>query len=408
MNIVILTAGSRGDIQPFVALGVEFMRVGHRVTLAAPALFESFVREYGVPFAPLDDAIIRLKDTSAGKASMEGKGGKLALYKQAKPMMRRLLDDAWNASQGADILIYHPKTLGGGHIAEKLNIPAYQSLPLPLLTPTAAFPVPILSSLKLGGAFNRLSYQAINFVTSAFNGIVNEWRKTTLGLSGKPRYTTANTPTLYAYSSHVVPTPPDYPAHVHVTGYWFLPSNTGNWTPPQELQAFLAAGEAPVYIGFGSMAGSDPERKAESVLDAVRLSVKRAVIASGWGGLKVKTLPDNVCVIDEAPHDWLFPRVAAVVHHGGSGTTAAGLRAGKPTLITPFMADQPFWGQRVAALGVGADPIPQKELTAERLADGIRRIMTDETLCRNAEALGAKLRAENGTARAVEIVESRG
>ncbi|MBZ0289122.1 MAG: glycosyltransferase, partial [Anaerolineae bacterium] len=171
MKMLIYTVGSRGDIQPFIALALGLQAAGHDVLLSAPAAFEAFVAEYGIKFAPLNDEMLRLIDTDEGKAALEG-GSKLGLIKKVQPMLRRLLNDVWAAAAfQPDALIYHPKTLGGYHIAEKLNIPAFMSLPLPLYTPTSAFPNPILpQSLPLGGWFNRLTYGMLRFSTAPFMG----------------------------------------------------------------------------------------------------------------------------------------------------------------------------------------------------------------------------------------------
>jgi sterol 3beta-glucosyltransferase len=409
MRIVILTAGSRGDVQPFVALGRGLKAEGHEVTLATAATFEKFITDNGLQFGYLNDDLLKLKDTSEGRQALEGSGNKLALIKKVKPMLRQMLDDAWKASQDAEAIIYHPKALAGYHIAEKLNIPAFMSIPLPLFTPTKEFPVPILSpNIRLGGWFNRLSYSAMKLVSAPYTGMINDWREQSLGLSRRKfdeliRADGTPIPVLYSYSSHVVPRPADWPEWVHATGYWFLDDQT-NWQPPADLVRFLDAGSPPVYIGYGSMAGTNPQAKAKMVVDALVQSKQRGVIATGWGGLQTADLPDNVFVIDEAPHEWLFPRMGAVVHHGGAGTTAAGLRAGKPSIICPFIADQPFWGQRVYELGVSTKPIPQKKLTASLLADAICSALTDSQMRQNAENLGTKIQSEDGIGNAVSII----
>jgi UDP:flavonoid glycosyltransferase YjiC (YdhE family) len=200
-----------------------------------------------------------------------------------------------------------------------------------------------------------------------------------------------------------VPTPADWDASSHVTGYWFLPRQP-DWQPPAELLAFLERGPAPVYVGFGSMPSQDAERKTRLVLDAVAQSGQRAILATGWGGLAQASAPPGVFVLDSAPHDWLFERCAAVVHHGGAGTTAAGLRAGKPSVICPFFGDQPFWGRRVHALGAGPQPIPQKKLTAAALAGAMRAAATDPGMAGRAAALGEGIRQEDGVARAVALI----
>lgn len=210
---------------------------------------------------------------------------------------------------------------------------------------------------------------------------------------------------LHYYSLHVVPRPHDWPRNAHVTGYWFL-DRLDEWKPSAELQAFLDEGEAPVYVGFGSMAGRNPQRVANIVIEALQQAKVRGIIATGWGGLEVNDVPDTILHIDQAPHEWLFPRMSAVVHHGGAGTTAAGLRAGRPTVVCPFMGDQPFWGNRVHVLGVGPKPIPQKKLTVKKLANALRAVTSNVAMRKRAESLGDQIRHEDGISNAIAIIET--
>jgi UDP:flavonoid glycosyltransferase YjiC (YdhE family) len=211
-------------------------------------------------------------------------------------------------------------------------------------------------------------------------------------------------PVLYGFSPAVIPQPADWGADKKITGYWFLEPEE-EWNPPAALVDFLDAGTKPVTIGFGSMSNRNPEETAELVIKALEMCGQRAVILSGWGGLQTSDLPDSVFQIDTVPHSWLFQRVAAVVHHGGAGTTAAGLRAGVPSVIIPFFGDQPFWGGRVADLGVGPKPIPRKSLTPERLAQAIQEAVTDGAIRQSASNLGEMIRSENGIVNAVEMIQ---
>ena len=211
-------------------------------------------------------------------------------------------------------------------------------------------------------------------------------------------------PILYGYSPAVIPPPADWNEQMRVTGYWFLDSGD-DWTPPADLLEFLQAGTPPVYIGFGSMIMRNPEATAQLIMQALARTRQRAIMLSGWGGLRSTNVPDSVFMIDAVPHAWLFPRMAAVVHHGGAGTTSAGLRAGVPSIIVPFFADQPFWGQRVADLGVGPAPIPFKRLTADRLAQAIQIAVTDQAMRQRAAELGERIRAEDGIARAAAVIQ---
>ena len=216
---------------------------------------------------------------------------------------------------------------------------------------------------------------------------------------------TRGLPILYGFSPSVIASPADWPCEAQVTGYWFLEAES-DWTPPPALVDFLAAGPPPVYVGFGSMTNRKPEETAALVITALQKTGQRAVLMSGWGGLQATDLPDTFFIVDAAPHAWLFPRTAAVVHHGGAGTTAAGLRAGVPSIIIPYFADQPFWGNRVAQLGVGPQPLPRKILTVDRLAAALETAVTNPQMQQRAAELGRKIQAEDGIAQAVSIVQT--
>lgn len=416
MKILITTLGSHGDVQPYVALAKGLKTAGHHVAICTLEGFRPFIEEHAVEYAYLHNEFFTLMQTQEGQSTIEGGGSKLELIRKAKTILRRVLDEEWQAAQmfQPDLMIYHPKALGSYHIAEKLQIPAVMSLPLPFYTPTNAFPHPLIGNVKLGGWLNRLSYWPMTFATVMYAGMVNDFRAKKLGL--RPRSRFANLlvdaqgnpiPVLYPYSPQLLPVPADYPPHVHVTGYWFLDRNQ-QWQPPADLVKFLEAGLPPVYIGFGSMGGDKAAQRAEIVLGALVKSGQRGLLASGWGGLQADALPDTVLMIGSAPHDWLFPQVAAVVHHGGAGTTAAGLRAGKPTVICPFIADQPFWGRVIHERGLGPRPIPQQQLTVDGLAAAISAAVSEPGMAQRAAEVGERIRAENGVANAVEIIERIG
>jgi len=409
MKILILTLGSRGDVQPYVALGRGLQQAGHAVRLATAEPFAEFVTSNGLDFVPLTGKFLDVMQTREGKAAFTGKANALKLLREMKPMMRQLMDDGWRAAAGVDAVIYHPKPLSGYSIAEKLGVPAILAVPLPLYSPTRAFPSPILPFANLGGTLNRASHRLTVWLAGAsMRGTLNGWRKEVLGLSpvrnelelnGRPVLR------LYPYSPSVIPTPADWDAFSIATGYWFLGQSAG-WQPDPALVRFLESGPAPVYVGFGSMPAEDAAAKARIVLAALAATGQRGVLATGWGGLSATTAPDNIFVLDAAPHDWLFPRMAAVIHHGGAGTTGAGLRAGVPAVVCPFFGDQPFWGRRVAALGVGPDPIPQKKLSVERLAAALRVVTGDPAMRARAAAVGETIRAEDGISRAVGAIEA--
>lgn len=408
MRILISTFGTRGDIQPFVALGKGLQAAGHLVTVCTPASFRPFVEASALGYAYADNEFVALSQQGLQAQSIRER---VTVGKRFPSVIRGMLDEEWRAAQALrpDAIIYHTKSLGSYHIAEKLGIQQILALPLPA-TPTSDFPYPFFAGLNLGKMFNRFTYRLIALASAMWAGTTNDFRVKTLGLPPLSRFADLlkeqdgkPIPVLYPYSRHLVPVPEDFPAHVHVTGYWFL-DLAQNWSPPTELAHFLEAGTAPVYVGFGSMSGAQPKKRTRIVLEALAKTEQRGVLASGWGGLKAADLPQNVIMIDAAPHDWLFPHMAAVVHHGGAGTTAAGLRAGKPSVICPFLGDQPFWGWAVHKAGVGPKPIPQRELTADRLAEAVTRAVRDNDIQRRAANLGEKIRGEGGIARAVAII----
>lgn len=411
MNVAILTLGTRGDVQPYVALGAGLKEAGHEVTLVTAKGFEAMVSGRGLRYAALDVDLLELAQSPEGRTALRSPMGALRTARGLMPTVRRMLVDEWKAaaSWGADTIVYHPKAMGGHHVAEALGVPGFLALPVPALSPTRAFPVPVLPLPDLGGPLNKLSYGAFfRSITLPYRRMVNRWRKETLGLPALPLLASElklrgePVPRLYPCSPRVVPVPADWDESSAMTGYWFLDAGS-NWRPPDELAAFLENGPPPVYVGFGS-AAPDPEGARAAALAALRRLGLRGVLVTGRS---VMASPEVVEIVG-APHDWLFPRMAAVVHHGGAGTTAEGLRAGKPSAVFPSnFGDQLFWGRRVHALGAGPEPVPQKRLTAEGLVAAIRSATEDEGMRRRAAELGEKIRAEDGVARAVDIVAGR-
>jgi len=410
MKILITTFGTRGDIQPYIALGKGLIEAGYQVVVCTSEGYRPMVEEHQLQYAYLDRDLLALTQAVMGETA--GAGDTFATLSKMLPALRQMMANEWQAAldHQPDLILYHPKCLGSLHVAEKLNIPAVLSLPLPFYTPTRDFPVPFLSTIRLGRGFNRFSYRLMALSSGMFGGMINTFRVKTLGLPRLGRFPNllvqsdgCPVPILYPYSPSLLPVPQDFPPHVHVTGYWFL-DRSPDWQPEPHLVRFLEAGPPPVYIGFGSMGGKGAQKRAKITLEALAKSGQRAVLASGWGGLKASVLPGDVFMLESVPHDWLFPQVAAVVHHGGAGTTAAGLRAGKPTVVCPFMADQPFWGALVHQRGAGPKPIPQSRLTASRLAEAITAAVHDAAIQQHAADLGVKIRAEEGVARAVEII----
>jgi len=414
MNITLLTLGTRGDVQPFIAFGLGLQRAGHRVCLATHGHHEAFVREYGLGFAPIAGDLQAILATEGGQRWLDNSTNPpryaLQFIRYAAPLAERGFAEIQSACQGADLVlttvfgmlvVYHVTECTGQPVALALLQPAH---------PTREFPVLLSPVRSFGGVYNRMTYWlTIQAILLASRPAMDRARRKVLGLRGLPwnsplgERLLQTLPSLYAFSPHVVPRPADWGAHIHLTGYWFLDAPP-DYRPPEALQRFLDGGPPPVYVGFGSMTRRDPARLTRVVLEALRRTGQRGVLLRGWGGLESADLPANVFAVDAIPHDWLFPRTAAVVHHGGAGTTAAGLRAGRPSVLTPIFGDQYFWAQRVADLGAGPPGLPHKALTAEGLAAAIDRAVNDADLRRRAAALGEKLRAEDGVAAAVAHV----
>jgi sterol 3beta-glucosyltransferase len=407
LRIAIQTLGTRGDVQPYIALALGLVGCGHAVQIAAPVQFEAMVRRHRLPFGPLPGAFLALLDTPEGKAAIaggQGFGAGFRLLGQVRPLMRQLFDAEWDAVRGfePDLILHHPKSIASPHMAEALACPSILASPLPGFSPTAAFPSPLFPVASLG-PLNRLSHSlSLQGADWLFGRQIGNWRQDVLGLSARRRSRAAGV--VYGYSRHVVPVPPDWGQDIMVSGYWFLDSP--GWQPDDALAAFLDAGEPPIYVGFGSMPGLDPQAMATIVVEALARAGKRGLFATGGGALAGNGLPRTVHVIDAAPHDQLLPRVAAALHHGGAGTTGACLRAGRPAVICPFFGDQPFWGRRVAALGAGPPPLDRRRLTADGLAAAITA--TDSPQMRGrAAAIGAAIQAEDGVAAAVRFIEDR-
>jgi sterol 3beta-glucosyltransferase len=413
MKIALLTLGTRGDVQPYIALGLGLQESGHTVTLGTSRDFQQMVCGHGLGFYPFEFSVRSVLEDPDSRAAFSSKRAALRLYRRMAPLMAGLLDDAWKAAQGAELILFHPKILNACDIAERLGVPAMLAFYLPACSPTRSFPAPFIPGpVTWGGLVNKISHKLfLRIMTLPYHRQLNRWRVQAVGLAPRrwrgeveARFG-GSVPKIYGYSSHVIPIPPDWDNSAHVTGQWFLKTPV-TYQPPDDLQQFLAEGPPPVCFGFGSITGATPERSTAIVLQSLEMAQLRGIVVTGWGGLPaVPNHRDTVRFVDSVPYDWLLPRVSAVVHHGGAGSTAESLRAGKPTLICPLFGDQPFWGQRVFALGVGPRPIHQTRLNAEALAEALRTVTTDAEMRARAEALGNKVSAEDGVRRAVEIVE---
>lgn len=417
MRVTILALGTRGDVQPCVALGLGLQQAGHKVCLVAFDNFRAFVEGRGLDFVSAGVGTHELLETGEqARATITTilEGGTIRqqwqAYREFKPIMERMQESFWEASQGTQAIIFSTIGMNAYHVAEKLQVPCVWTLTTPTFGRTRTQPNPLFPSLPLGGGYNLLTHIFVEqLIQQVIGRLYNSWRKARLNLPSIPLHRWPYTqlrgrpvPMLYCYSPVVASKPSDWSEHSYVTGYWFLDC-ASDWHPPADLVDFLESGSRPIYVGFGSLVSRGAEKAGRIVLDALKQSGQRGVIAAGWGGLSQSDLPDEVFAVESVPHDWLFPRMTAVVHHGGAGTTGAGLRAGVPNIVIPFSKDQPFWARRVRVLGVGPDPIPRKRLTADRLAQAMRIAVTDEPMREHAVKLGGTIRAEDGVGNAMRI-----
>lgn len=416
MKISILGVGTRGDVQPAIALAKHLQQRGHDVTLLAGQNFAGLLASEGLKAAPSRGDVAAIMDSEMGRQWARIGNHPIKQFHA----LRRLIDDtadplmqdAFDACQGADLIVSGFVTDVFAHTyAEVLQKPVVSIRLQPSMLPTRMgaatmnAPCPHRTSM-VNYLFGKFFLEP--GLWKLYGTPINRFRKNVLGLPP-----TGNRPMLefwkratviHAYSPAVVPHPPEWPRHFHTVGYFFLDEKP--WVVPDPLKAFLAAGAPPIAISFGSMPTDDAAGLTQLLLQGMAASGQRAILLSGWGGLGKTRLPPTVFALDFAPFHQLLPKVAGVVHHGGAGTTAAGLLAGCPSLVIPHLGDQPFWGRRVAQLGCGPGPLRRDHLTAAALGTALRALVTEPQYRQNAEILSQTLRAENGLNVATRLIES--
>ncbi len=417
MRIAILTFGSRGDVQPYLALGLGLQHAGHTVRVVTQRDCESLIRDYGLDYGAVTGDIRHMMQSEVGQQMINSPPNPFHFgwnaMKLAQPLLRQMAIDCLTACEDSDFLLcfafFRPF---GISLAEKLNIPYAEAAVVPM-HPTRAFPSPSLPLPKygFGGTLNRVTHIiASQAFAQAFRPAVNRVRQEVFHLppwpvwKASPSRRQQHNLVLYGFSPSVVPRPPDWDDLIKVTGYWFLDPPT-QWKPPADVVDFLQAGPPPVYVGFGSMNTTSPEKVTKLVVSALSSAKQRGILLSGWGGLHQSDLPDTVLMVESIPHSWLFPQMAAIVHHGGAGTTAASLRSGVPSILIPFGIDQHFWAQRIMDLGVGPRPIPRDKLTASGLAQAILAAVGDQAMRSRAAKIGEHIQAEDGIGQAVEAFQ---
>ncbi|KAM6498379.1 glycosyltransferase family 1 protein [Amanita muscaria] len=420
LHFTFLTIGSRGDVQPYIALAKGLIADGHRCRIATHGEFRAWIESHGIEFGYVGGDPAELM-----RICVENGTFSVSFFKEGILKFRGWLDDllktSWEACQGTDILIESPSAMAGYHIAEALRIPYFRAFTM-TWTRTRAYPQAFaVPESKMGGSYNYMTYVMFDQVLwRAIAGQINRWRRSTLHLASTSldKMEPHRIPFLYNFSPHVIPPPLDWPEWIRVTGYWFLDDadvSAKKWTPPSDLDEFIdktrASGKKIVYIGFGSIVVSDPKALTQCVVEAVIQSGVHAILSKGWSDrLHSKSseasepevaLPPQIYAISSIPHDWLFKRIDAACHHGGAGTTGSSLRAGIPTIIKPFFGDQFLWANRIEALGVGSGV---RKMTVAALTEALITATTDIKQINRAKHLGEKIRAENGVATAIESI----
>ncbi|MDP3274773.1 MAG: glycosyltransferase [Deltaproteobacteria bacterium] len=405
MKIAVLCNDTRGGVQPYVALAMGLRDAGHDVRAVAPSDLAPMFSDRDIPVAPLSGSIEAFLRASQGAAE----GGTLSsmrLSMQAMPkMLKTWTQETLDACEFADILTGGiGGMIVGEPVAEKLKRPFVQTHLQPLGAPTDRYPGVLLAKTPalLGAWGRRVSHTLCEaIVWGPFRSAMKPVRREVLGLASKSKIT-SDLPVIYGISPHVVPIPNEGSPERIATGYWTLPDDP-SWAPSPELRAFVERDGPLVSVGFGSMTSADASALTALVINAVRSVGARVLLLSGWAGVGQDESAPDVMSLRSVPHSWLFAKTHANVHHGGAGTTGASLRAGVPSLVIPFMMDQPFWGGRVQALGAGPAPIPRKQLTQQKLSRALAQCLSDDTLKTRARELGHRISAEDGVHNAVQI-----
>jgi sterol 3beta-glucosyltransferase len=429
MQITILTYGSRGDVQPYLALGLRMQQDGHVVRLAAPRMFEKFIVGSGVGYAPLpgDPARLMKRAFAPGTRRLGPVSMARGVLDGIAPAAHDLYPAVLEATRGADVVVHSLLLTALGHQAAlERDVPDFSALLFALFTPTREFPCPLFPrwrwSQRHRELYNIHSHREFSRAFWHINQLGVKWlrrRQPDLpALAEWSFWRTApemfpepvrgwQTPVLYGISEYALPRPAEWDALASLTGYWFL-DTPAHWQPPIELVRFLEGGSPPVVVSFGSVISAEARRLVRSSLKAVSQLGRRVVLVAGWGSAQDCEFcrPGQFLAVDSVPFDWLLPRSAGMIYHAGMGTTAEALRAGIPVVAIPQGVDQPFWAQRVQALGVGLKLAP-RQASYRRLAGALERVLEDRAMQENARTLSAHIRGEDGCGQAVRIITAR-
>jgi len=413
MKVTFLTLGSRGDVQPYVALSKELIKNGHEALICTGETFKSFIEENGVGFHKAASDLMAIMESEEGRKVFNG--GNYNIFKMLKfskeiikPLYRKSMDDFLEASKGSDMIIYHPKALGAVDIADYLNIPCICMSPVPIMYPITEFPNFAISSKGNFGPFiNKLTYKAISFSESSFIGDINDFRRELLNLPQRKtgeltfKLKDKNIPIIYPISPFLFQEVKSWKDRVFLSGFFFLSLNEEKLD--ERLEHFLKSGDKPIVISFSSMPLKNPTLFKEKLVKAIKETNNRAVILTGTSGMKFEDESD-IFAVEKAPHRLIFRRAKGIIHHGGVGTMAEALISGAPQLIMPFTVDQPFWANRLYIKGYSIKPLREKDLKITDLANALKE-MENKKYIDNAKNIKTIIEAEKGLEKAVKYIE---
>jgi sterol 3beta-glucosyltransferase len=404
MKIALLTLGTRGDVQPFAVLGKALQESGHDVTLSTAKNFSSFVESYGLPFVPVNADFQAILNSEEGKKMMSNPlSARKHLHRLIYPMMQDAMKTFYQVSTDKDCVLFHVKAMAD-YFADKCEGKFIRTNVVPAIEPTREFINPVFSSWNLPAVLNRMSYKLTDLGMKMMQTPLNTFRRQ-IGLTEK--FQKKNFPSIYGISPHFLDQPQDYPSGAHFTGFW---TERSSEELDKEITDFLSAGDPPLLFTLGSMPFESKLNLSGSIQKLTSELNTRTIVVQGWGLNQTEGLQNNgqIKVIRSAPYDKLMPHIKAAIHHGGIGTIAACLTAGKPFLTCPVLyplGDQHFWGMVAFKKGVGLKPLPLKKMTEENLIRAARKLLNDEQLYINSEHLRIKIAQEDGVGNAIEIIE---
>lgn len=412
-RIAILTYGSRGDVEPFIALGLGLRNAGHPVRLAAPAPYASLIEAHGLEFEPIEGDPGELTKAFTDRAGQNWLRMVIEMMQHVRPIAQAAFHAVERATRDADLIVHSFLMTEAGHtLARSKGVPDVSAQFFPVFLPTSSFSAVGLPDLPLGAIYRR-STHALNTSVFRYGGrllyrILSASSSDLPDLAAWPFRGTTNTetPILLAYSSHILARPSDWPSWAYVTGYWQLEPRDG-WTPPEAAVRFLESGPAPIYFGPGSMQTRDLGRLLHSVVSSARAQRQRIFLGISPELLDGELEGPDVFAAQGIPHRWLFPRMRFILHHGGAGTTGAAAIAGIPSTAVPFAADQAFWARQIHRLGLGPEAPPAKRLSRDRIEAILHDALTNTVYRRRARDLGERLRREDGVAAAVRVIHGR-